>query len=179
MGFVVFAAQTARGVFERRPEDIPRLTPVGGVSVCLGGLVADADDVRASRAIEQCRERLSEDTADHRPVFPDVQLLEKSLVDLPPDLVGGAQVGRRALLSSVERFAERLLDVGGSGLGAPDLVVGFGQLPSESLHLSREQILRDGAGVVGAEQLLKFVLGLFLLAERPLEVVAGFVLLLG
>ncbi|MEV5717321.1 hypothetical protein AB0L41_25815 [Amycolatopsis mediterranei] len=100
----VFAAQTAPDVVERRPEDVARPTPIDGVSVRLGGLVVDVHDVRTTRAVEQCREWLSENTTNHRPVLPDVQLLEEPLVDLPPDLVRGTGVGCWTLLGSLERF---------------------------------------------------------------------------
>ncbi|WP_328614548.1 hypothetical protein OHS18_42005 [Amycolatopsis sp. NBC_00355] len=74
---------------------------------------------------------------------------------------------------------QRLLNVCGCGLGTPDLAVGFGELASEPLHLSREQILGHGAGVVGAQELLSLVLGLLLLTVGSLEVVARFAFLLG
>lgn len=137
------------------------------------------DHVRATRAVEQRGERLNEDAANHRSVLPDVQLLEKPLVDLSSDLVRSAPVGRLTLLGGLERFQRGLLDVRRGGLGTPDFAIGFGELARVPLHLSRQQLLRGGAGVVRAQELLAFVLGLLFLSSSSLQVVAGFALLLG
>ncbi|WP_328614547.1 hypothetical protein OHS18_42000 [Amycolatopsis sp. NBC_00355] len=69
-GCFVFAIQTAPDVLEHRPEAFPRATPVGGVSVRLGGLVADAHGVRTARAVEQCGKWLSEDATTTDPSSP-------------------------------------------------------------------------------------------------------------
>ena len=101
------------------------------------------------------------------------------MVDLPPDFVWGTQVRRWAALDGSESVHQGLLDVGGGGgLCALDFAVGFCHQTGEPLHLGCEQVLRDGAGVVGLQELLAHGVGLLLLSNGASEVVAGLALLM-
>ncbi|HVV12451.1 hypothetical protein [Amycolatopsis sp.] len=69
---------------------------------------------------------------------------------------------------------QRGFDVCTRAPGCLDLQVGFLEFAREALHLSRQQVLRNSAGVVGVQELLTRGFGLVLAFGGSAETAAGF-----
>ncbi|HEX3588878.1 MAG TPA: hypothetical protein VHV74_04530, partial [Pseudonocardiaceae bacterium] len=127
--------------------------------------------------VKQGLERLGEHSTLDTAVFTDEQLLEEPLIDLSPDVAGCLSVGGLAVGGGHECGIEGGFDVLVRGLGCGDGQVGFLELAGKPLHLRGEEILGDGAGIVGVQELLSFAFCLGPTLRGTLEIAPGVVLL--